>query len=132
MPMDANTATQPGLLREITTILRSARIRCWLRGGWALDFLVGEVTTPHEDIDLVTGRRHATRVRHALESSGYEFGWSSGVQVAFAKAGQEISILFVARDREGRISSPGIPEWEWIAGSLPLKPRVLRGISASW
>ena len=52
--MDDKATTQLRLIAEIEGVLRSARIRFWLRGGWALDFLIGRITRQHSDIDLVT------------------------------------------------------------------------------
>jgi hypothetical protein len=52
-----------------------------------------------------------------------------GVQMDFAKSGQQISIVFIARDQEGRICTPNIPEWEWLPQALSLPPYRLQGIS---
>jgi hypothetical protein len=49
--MDRAARTQLDVLREIVQILTYLRVRFWLRGGWALDFLQGAVTRPHADID---------------------------------------------------------------------------------
>ncbi len=40
------------LIEEFALLAADAGIECWLRGGWALDFLVGRITRSHEDIDL--------------------------------------------------------------------------------
>ena len=69
--MDNQATTQLRLIAEIESVLRSARIRFWLRGGWALDFLIGRVTRQHSDIDLVTWRRHASRIERLLVEAGY-------------------------------------------------------------
>ncbi|MCC3291383.1 nucleotidyltransferase domain-containing protein [Arthrobacter sp. zg-Y1110] len=41
-------------LSAITEVLRAANtlgIEVWLRGGWAMDFYLGQVTRNHEDVD---------------------------------------------------------------------------------
>lgn len=47
------TESQLKLLSEISAICATIECRLWLRGGWAIDFLLGKVTRPHEDIDLI-------------------------------------------------------------------------------
>ncbi|MFD9628980.1 nucleotidyltransferase domain-containing protein [Peribacillus muralis] len=42
------------ILREIKEICLSLNFNLWLRGGWAIDFLLGRITRSHSDIDLVT------------------------------------------------------------------------------
>jgi hypothetical protein len=127
--IDADTVIQLSLIREIDRVFRRAHIRYWLRGGWALDFLRGKITRPHSDIDLVTWKHHALRVRRHLVASGFDLMKNLGEQMDFAKSGQQISIVFIARDQEGRICTPNIPEWEWLPKALSLPPYRLQGIS---
>jgi Aminoglycoside-2''-adenylyltransferase len=69
------------ILRELEAILGSARIRFWLRGGWALDFHLGRVTRAHADIDVITWLWHRRRLSKALESSGFhELAWPNPVR----------------------------------------------------
>ena len=51
---------------DIQARLDTAGIDRWLRGRWAIDFLVGVVTRTHADIDLVVGRAHRDRLREAI------------------------------------------------------------------
>ncbi len=53
---DTGNEAQLRVIREIAELFGAAHIRFWLRGGWALDFLLGEITRPHGDIDPVTWR----------------------------------------------------------------------------
>ena len=59
-------AAQLTVLEDLHARLAAAGIDCWLRGGWAIDFLVGVVTRTHADIDLVVGRAHRDRLREAI------------------------------------------------------------------
>jgi len=51
--IDATSARQLHLLGELAELLGGRDVPFWLRGGWALDFLLGAVTRRHADIDLV-------------------------------------------------------------------------------
>ncbi|MGA3599369.1 nucleotidyltransferase domain-containing protein [Lysinibacillus agricola] len=51
---DARTVSQLKVLSEISAITERLEIEFWLRGGWAIDFLLGKITRSHEDIDLTS------------------------------------------------------------------------------
>ncbi|MCM3390153.1 hypothetical protein M3649_18825 [Ureibacillus chungkukjangi] len=50
----------------ISTISKRIGIVFWLRGGWAIDFLLGKVTRRHEDIDLITCIQNRDRLEDEL------------------------------------------------------------------
>jgi hypothetical protein len=124
---DLPTQTQLGLLGELADVFAAERMRAWLRGGWALDFLLGEVTRPHSDVDLVTWTRHRARLHQALPAHGFVLERELPVQTDFAKAGHGVSVVFIARGRDGRVTTPGIPAWTWRPDALPLRKRTLAG-----
>ncbi len=98
---------QIALLREIDAFLREARMRYWLRGGWALDFIIGKVTRAHQDIDLVTWKRHEARIKRAFADHGFSQTQSRpGTQLNFEKDGVDVQVNLVLRAR-GEI---------WLAG----------------
>lgn len=39
-------------IADVNSVLDCARIDHWLFGGWAVDFYVGSVTRPHDDVDI--------------------------------------------------------------------------------
>ena len=120
--MDASTRTQFDLISELATLFHSARSRFWLRGGWALDFLIGRITRSHSDIDLVTFRRHAGQIESLLLGAGYEVATvTEQAAIHFIKAGQDVGIAFIKRDADGRFVTPGREFWPW-----PPFPQVLR------
>ena len=126
--MDADTRTQLELISEIADLFRRARIRFWLRGGWALDFPVGWVTRTHSDIDLVTWRRHAGRVQRMLLASGYEVATvTDQAAIHFAKNRQDVAFAFIKKDERGRIVTPGREFWPW--PPFPDTVRSLNGIA---
>ena len=55
------TQTRLALLGELEALHATARIRAWLRAGWAPDFLLGAVTRPPVGVDLVAGARRRGR-----------------------------------------------------------------------
>ena len=128
--MDTNTRIQFRLLTEIERLFRQARIRFWLRGGWALDFLIGRVTRTHSDIDIVTWRRHARRVQRLLEGEGYQIATVTDLAaIHFAKDRQDIGIAFIRKDDQGRTVTPGREFWPWPPSPFPLAKKVLDGIA---
>jgi hypothetical protein len=117
-------------LRELEDVLGRARIRFWLRGGWALDFLLGRITRAHADIDVVTWLRHKRRLREVLSSGRFQELPSPNpqTQAIFTKGGQELSILFVTR-RGADVVVPGFESWPFAAGSFGDVFRTLHAIT---
>lgn len=128
--MADQATTQLRLIAEIESALGSARIRFWLRGGWALDFLIGRITRQHSDIDLVTWRRHASRIERLLVEAGYRVATVTELAaIHFDKSGQDIGIAFIAKDEDGTIVTPGREFWPWPEGAFPATEMRLEGIT---
>ena len=126
--MDADSRAQFGLISEIADLFKRAKIRFWLRGGWALDFLIGRVTRPHSDVDLVTWRRHGDRIQRMLLASGYEVATvTDQAAIHFAKNGQDVAFAFIKKDEQGRMVTPGREFWPW--PPFPDALRTLDGIA---
>lgn len=125
---DRATLVQLELIREIVNACRRARIRVWLRGGWALDFHLGRLTRAHDDVDLVTWLRHRVRVRVLMLALGYAEIPTVAPHLKFRKRGQEVGVVFVQSAGKGRVR--GVPtDWGWIAGALLRTPRSLDGVA---
>ncbi|MBV7331203.1 hypothetical protein KFU94_23795 [Chloroflexi bacterium TSY] len=118
--IDADTLIQFALIREIDAIFRRVDLPFWLRGGWAIDFLLGQITRSHSDIDLVTWKRHSSQVRDLLTLADFAFDSDIGIQMDFTKTGQEISIIFIGKNVSGQIFTPDVPEWIWLPNALSL------------
>lgn len=127
--INADTLTQFALIQEIDAIFDIASINFWLRGGWALDFLLGRITRAHSDIDLVTWKYHSSQVQELLTRAGFAFDRDLGIQMDFVKASQDISVCYVAETEDNRIFTPDIPEWIWVPKALALPPYQLEGLS---
>lgn len=50
-------------VQAVRSLLSSLAVPWWVTGGWAIDLAVGQVTRPHEDVDVVLLERdeHALR-----------------------------------------------------------------------
>jgi hypothetical protein len=126
--MDAATKIQLSLIGELARLLAQARIRFWLRGGWALDFHAGQTTRPHKDVDLVTWSRHRFPLRRLLEASGYETVRFDPPQIFFEKHGEEVNFAMIRREPGGAIVTPGFERWPWPAGAFGEQPLTLHGV----
>lgn len=122
-----NTKIQFNLISQIRSVLHPAVIPFWLRGGWAVDFLLGHVTREHSDIDLVAWQHDAAQLRRLFEQAGFLFERDSGVQYDFSKHGQEISVVFISQN-EDTVFVERIPEWVWLPGALSLPLQELDGL----
>lgn len=49
--MNELVQTQLSAITEILHAANTSGIEIWLRGGWAMDFYLSQVTRDHEDID---------------------------------------------------------------------------------
>jgi len=47
-------------------------VQIWLRGGWAMDFFLGQVTREHVDIDFMAWIDDAPAITAALDADGYQ------------------------------------------------------------
>jgi hypothetical protein len=128
--LSADNEAQLELLRELEDVLGRARMRFWLRGGWALDFLLGRVTRTHADIDAVTWLRHKQRLGVVLRSGEFEElpSPNSETQAIFTKRGQELSVLFVKRLGD-EVVVPGFERWPFVRRSFGDVFRTLHGIT---
>ncbi|WP_420627572.1 nucleotidyltransferase domain-containing protein [Candidatus Leptofilum sp.] len=121
-----NTQIQFDIISQIQSVLHTAGIPFWLRGGWAVDFLLERITREHSDIDLVAWKRHAVQLRSLFEQADFTFMRDTGVQYDFTKCGQEISVVFISQIR-GELFVEGIPDWVWLPEALSLPPQELDG-----
>lgn len=128
--MDTDTEAQLSVLALLADRFAAHRMRFWLRGGWAVDFLLGEVTRRHSDIDLVTWLRHRQATRRVLTDAGFDLIREWEAQTDFRAAGQVVSIIYLMRLPEQRIITHSIPVWTWPDGSLPSRRKRLGSLAA--
>jgi hypothetical protein len=124
------TGLQLEVLREIDLIFSRLQIDYWLRGGCAIDFLTGQITRPHADLDLVTWQRYRRQIQQTLVAAGFEFTRELNVQIDFVKNGQDVTFMFLEHGADSVIHAHGLPEWTWPPDSLPSAEHCLKGLCA--
>ncbi|GIP22191.1 nucleotidyltransferase domain-containing protein [Paenibacillus sp. J22TS3] len=128
------TESQLKVLNEISTICTTIDCKFWLRGGWAIDFLLGKVTRLHDDIDLVTWIQNREQLECALAEAGYEQvpvkEQFRGRQSDFRKDDVDITLGYITNTNDGSIIMNGLPEWVWRDDSLLPQSYMLNGLSA--
>jgi hypothetical protein len=116
------SARQLRLIGETVEISKALGVEVWLRGGWAMDFFIGEVTRDHVDIDWFAWAEDAPALTEGLLRSGYAplSGPPADQQLDFCKQGVESSFALLSKDRFGRVVVAGGP-WAgevWPEGML--------------
>lgn len=121
---DPRAERQLALIEEMTRALDAADVPFWLRGGWALDFLVGRITRDHADIDVLAHAHDAERVSAVLES--FEYAPVAGPlperQRNFKKAGEKLHVALLETDQSGELFLATFRDLSWPRGTL-LHPR---------
>ncbi|WP_404450232.1 hypothetical protein LG307_10595 [Sutcliffiella horikoshii] len=120
---------QLDILQEINEICLSFNLSLWLRGGWAIDFLLERITRSHSDIDLVTWIEHREQLEQALVKAGFQKNLVSEFQTDFLKNNIDVSFVFVRLSDEGKIIANGFPDWVWRKDALTKELYTVHGIS---
>jgi len=107
---------QLAALAELDRLLQSHGIAYWLFGGWAVDFHVGRVTRPHEDVDIAVWSADRDRVDDLLMSRSWQqLPEASGDgYTCYARGAVRLDVTFLATDDHGRVYTPledGRGEW---------------------
>jgi hypothetical protein len=85
-----------------------ARIEYWLFGGWAVDFHVGQVTRPHDDVDVGVWHADLPQIARLLADAG----WSHAPEpeedggTGYERDDVRLELTFLARDEGGRVVTP--------------------------
>jgi hypothetical protein len=106
------------LIAEVVAITDDLGIEVWLRGGWAMDFRLGEVTRPHVDVDWYCWRRDAGRLAALLGGHGWRPDPRMPVetQLDLLRDDVELSFAYLDRDAAGRVVVGAGP---WAGTPLP-------------
>jgi lincosamide nucleotidyltransferase A/C/D/E len=56
---------------EIVRLLHDGGCGVWVGGGWGIDALIGEVTRPHRDLDLMHDATQEPAVINLLKNAGF-------------------------------------------------------------
>lgn len=124
--------TQLALIRDITERLSGHSIAHWLFGGWAVDFLLSQITRPHNDIDFCLWQTDVQRVSRLLVAAGYTAHASTfpDESLKFTKLGERITFCLLAYNGRGQIVTPGrYADWPWPKGSFGQRTAELLDVS---
>ena len=108
--MDAAATQQFAVIKRVHDLLSEAGIAHWLFGGWGVDFLIGDVTRPHSDIEFVIWRRDIERVRELLSPLDYRerSGGDAAFRADFDTDAGLLSMVYIERDANGDIVTPDV------------------------
>jgi hypothetical protein len=108
---ETRAARQLRLIGEVVSAAADRDVEVWLRGGWAMDFFLGEVTRDHRDIDWFAWTGDADVFGAELVRRGFQQvpGLPPDQQIDLVKDGEDVSLNLLRRDREGRVVVGGGP-----------------------
>jgi hypothetical protein len=108
--MDIDRAErQLGMIADVVAMSGRLGVQVWLRGGWAMDFVLGRVTRDHVDIDWSGWIDDAPSITAALHADGYRTiaGPPPDQQIDVVAGGEEMSFGWLARKPDGTVVIAG-------------------------
>jgi aminoglycoside-2''-adenylyltransferase len=63
---------QLAAIAEVREVSQRLAVDVWLRGGWAADFCLGQVTREHADVDWFAWAGHLPSIADRLQQAGWE------------------------------------------------------------
>jgi len=69
--VDELTRAQLAAVAEVADVAGEIAVNVWLRGGWAIDFYLGQVTRRHDDVDWFAWNDDLPRLVAALTRGGW-------------------------------------------------------------
>ncbi|MFK3984705.1 nuclear transport factor 2 family protein [Micromonospora sp. NPDC050397] len=124
---------QLSAIAEVSALAARERIDVWLRGGWAMDFLLGVRTREHVDVDWFCWAEDADRLTAALAGIGFQPSGDAppGQQRDLLRGDVDLGFALLARDAAGRVVVAGGPYAgePWPDGMLDSPPGRLDGLT---
>jgi hypothetical protein len=117
----------------LQALLAEQGIECWLFGGWAVDFHVGQVTRDHSDVDVAVWYTDLDRIRGLLEAQGWvhapepeEDGYTG-----YQRGDIRLELAFLACDEVGTVYTPLVAgRGDWPVGSFGDTQAEMEGVRA--
>lgn len=132
--MAAESRKQLEAIAKLDAALTAAGVDYWLFGGWAVDFWVGRITRPHDDIDAVAWRQDYGAIKFALTETGWRHAPVEGEIVGTRYAWEEVEVefTFVEAHADGNIVVP-FPDNPivWTSEPFGKQRNELDGVGAS-
>jgi hypothetical protein len=126
-------AAQLAALAEVHELLGDAGIPYWLFGGWAVDFHVGAVTRPHDDVDVAVWEADLPRIVPLFEAEGWRHAPYEDEDggTGYERGGVRVELTYLFAGAEGRVfiplrTGPAL----WSESSPPGEERELLGVRA--
>jgi hypothetical protein len=104
-PVDAE---QLAALAESTTLLDRAGFDYWLFGGWGVDFHVGAVTRPHDDVDVAVWFDEAPAIGALLVAEGWHHAPHADEDggTGYERGRVRLELTFLTSDPAGQVFVP--------------------------
>jgi Aminoglycoside-2''-adenylyltransferase len=120
-------------LASVHELLDRNGIDYWLFGGWAVDFYVGAVTRPHDDVDIAVWLADYERIATLLVGDGWAHAPEEDEDggTGYERDAVRLELTFLVRDDDGTIfillrSGPGV----WSREGFGNDALELHGVSA--
>ena len=92
-------------LVETHELLARHRYDSWLFGGWAVDFHVGSITRPHDDLDVAVWLDDYDRIAQLLEAEGWKHAPDADEDggTGYGRHGVRLELTFVVCGDRGEV-----------------------------
>jgi Aminoglycoside-2''-adenylyltransferase len=130
--VDQSASRQLSALSRVGRQLDEARLDHWLFGGWAVDFYVGSVTRPHDDVDLAVWVGDAPRIAELLVADGWQHAPEEDEDggTCYERERVRLELTYLDRDDDGNVFIPlQDRRASWAADALGDDLRALNGVS---
>ena len=99
---------QLAALASVHELLVGRAIDYWLFGGWAVDFYVGSVTRPHDDVDIAVWLTDHARIAELLAADGWRHApyEDDDGGTGYERAGVRLELTFLVRGPDGMVCVP--------------------------
>jgi hypothetical protein len=99
---------QLAALARVHAVLEEAGVQYWLFGGWAVDFHVGAVTRPHDDVDIAVWLADLARIADLLAADGWRHVPSEDDNggTGFERGSVRLELTYLVRQADGTVVIP--------------------------
>ena len=123
---------QLAALGEVDARLRDAGTEYWLFGGWAVDFHVGSVTRPHDDVDIAVWLADVPRIAELLEADGWRHAPDPDEDggTGYERDGVRLELTYLVREGDAVFTPMRDGRGTWSEEALGTDVAELQGVQA--